>query len=271
MIKKTLSIIVPCFQINKNHKFLNELLSNLDKQNSSIFQIIELFLINDSPEINIENFINVSRFNLNIRIFNNIINSGQAFSRNYGYEMAKGEFIHFIDQDDLIDLNFYSSIEEIDEIVFTNCILFNSKQSKSHMGFLKKFFLKKFTKISQLSFFLIFDNIILSPGQMIIRNDIFKNIGCFPLLKNYGSDDYGFMYFLAKSNYKYIFHEKALFFHRLHEFQGKNTLNMSKSKIEFFNKYVKEKSLFSMFCKTDLFFISSLKKILYLLFYNRIN
>ena len=270
MNKYTLSIIIPCFEINKNYIFLRELLEVIDNQGASIFEIIELILVNDSPSVDIQNYIDKSIYNVNILFFSNYDNRGQAYSRNRGNELAKGEYLHFIDQDDLIGLDFYSSINKIHDVCFTNCILFNSRNSVNHMGLLKQYFLKRYYKVSHLRYFLIFDNIILSPGQMIIRKDIFEKIGPFPELLNYGSDDYGFMYNLSKSNYKYEFYDRAKFYHRLHEFQGKNVLNMSSSKLEFFFVYENGISLFINLCKSNNLFISIIKKIFYLLFYNRL-
>jgi len=270
MNKNTLSIIIPCFDINSNFIFLRKLIHSIDNQKISDFEIIELILINDSPNQAIENLIDISLYKLNISIINNTHNHGQAFSRNLGSKLAKGQYLHFIDQDDLINLDFYSSIKNIDKIAFTSCILFNSEKSITHMRYLKQYFLKRFTRISNLRYFLIFDNIILSPGQMIIRKDIFRNIEGFPELKNYGSDDYGFMYKLSKSNYTYKFYDKAKFYHRLHQYQGKNILNMSNSKLEFFLVYEYKKSCFINLCKSNNFFISIIKKSIYLLFYNRL-
>ena len=127
MQKKTLSIIIPCYKIDLNQLYLQQLLSRLSNQEDSKFSIIEVILINDSPNLSIEKFIKTDIFSFNIKIYNNSKNSGQAFSRNYGFEVSSGEYIHFIDQDDLLSSNFYASIQTLSDIIIANCQIFNDK------------------------------------------------------------------------------------------------------------------------------------------------
>ena len=130
--------------------------------------------------------------------------------------------------------------------------------------------LKNCKKIATLKPFLIFDNIVLSPGQLIIKRNILNIAGGFPLLKNYGSDDYGFMFKLTKFDLKYSYFSKAYFYHRLHVNQGKNILNMTASKNEFIKNYIVNQSIFKHLCLLNIFPINYIKKVLYLLFYNRL-
>ena len=54
---------------------------------------------------------------------------GQAFSRNLGLEHTTTDFIHFIDQDDLLDNSFYKYIIETSDCMIANCEIFNEKKT----------------------------------------------------------------------------------------------------------------------------------------------
>jgi GT2 family glycosyltransferase len=268
--KHTLSIIIPIYKYEENCNYISELLIKINNQKESQFNIIEIILVNDSPDFKLESIFRSVYINIDIKIINNEKNCGQAFSRNIGKESSIGEYLHFIDQDDLIELDFYSNISNIKDIILANCYLFNESKSVLHMKYSKQIILSLFRNISSLKFFLIFDNIVLSPGQMIINRNVFDCIGDFPLLSNYGSDDYGFMYKLSFQSLEFSFSPKAFFYHRLHPSQGKNNLNMSASKIEFLNNYSIENTVFKKLCFYEAFPFNLFKKVAYLLFYNRL-
>ena len=237
-------------------------------QKESNFNVLEIILINDSPEINLIPFIQSDLLS-KITLINNDINRGQAFSRNKGASIAQGEFLHFIDQDDLIDLNFYKNIQNFYEIMIGNCFLFNeSKKIRLYKSYRIKIY-KYFKNTSSLNFFLIFDNIILSPGQSIFKKETFNKLNGFPVLENFGSDDYGLMFKYASNKIEYRFFPNALFYHRLHRVQGKRYLNMDLSKKNFFAQ-MNLKTIFSNICSNNSIIIQYLKKILYVLFNNRI-
>ena len=267
-VKLTLSVIIPCYKVNENYQYLNELLNSIIFQKESIFQIIQIILINDSPELNLISYIEPV-YHTKILILNNKINSGQAFSRNKGSQFAIGEYLHFIDQDDIIAIDYYKSIIEIKDIIISNCYLFKNNNYVRLYKFHRILIYKFLNKINYLKFFLIFDNIILSPGQAIFKKEIFIKLKGFPVLDKYGSDDYGLMFNFAKNNFNYNFYPEAIFFHRLHPSQGKQHLNMDESKKNFFLT-VYPKTTFSKLCNNDFVIIKFMKKITYVFFNNRI-
>ncbi|MFM2392098.1 MAG: hypothetical protein RLZZ546_75 [Bacteroidota bacterium] len=266
--KKNLSVIIPCYKIDKNN-YLNELLYSIVNQEENNFNVLEIILVNDSPDIDLIPFIQPNLLS-KIIIINNETNKGQAFSRNKGACIAQGEFLHFIDQDDLIALNFYKNIQNSYDIMIGNCFLFNENKQirlyKSHRIKIYSFF----KNTSSLNFFLIFDNIILSPGQAIFKKEIFNNLNGFPVLENFGSDDYGLMFKYASNKIEYRFFSNALFYHRLHRVQGKRYLNMNLSKKDFFVQ-INAKTIFTKICSNNSKIIQFFKKITYVLFNNRIS
>lgn len=104
MIK--VSIIVPIYNVEK---YINKCLDSLTNQT---LKEIEIICINDGSTDNslklLENYKNKdSRI-----VLINQKNSGQSAARNKGVEIAKGEYIGFVDSDDWIDSNFFERLYE---------------------------------------------------------------------------------------------------------------------------------------------------------------
>lgn len=97
-----LSIIVPVYNTEKYLKRC------LDKVITQKYQNFELIIINDGSTDNSANIINEfsKNYKEKVTVINNE-NSGQGISRNIGLDMAKGEYIAFLDSDDTIYYDTY--------------------------------------------------------------------------------------------------------------------------------------------------------------------
>jgi glycosyltransferase involved in cell wall biosynthesis len=266
--KPSISIVIPCFNIQKNKDYINHLLRSIYNQNFRNVELEYIYLINDYPQCELIQYIDNINLSKKLVVKTNIKNSGQAFSRNIGLSFVSSDYVHFIDQDDFIHEDFYINFLFDKDIMIAKCILYKNQILLNHLKYTKEFILKYFNKIASLRFFLIFDNIVLSPGQVIFRTNILKKIGGFPELINFGSDDFGLMYNLTQHDFSYSYSNNSIFYHRLHETQGKKFLNMNASRKEFLN--VKKRNLFNVLCKIDSPPVNILKKILYIFFYNRL-
>ena len=91
------SVIVPIYNVEK---YLKECLDSIQNQTYTNFECI---MINDGSEDKSKeiagSYLNDNRF-----ILINQANSGQSVARNKGVEIAKGEFICFVDSDDIINI-----------------------------------------------------------------------------------------------------------------------------------------------------------------------
>jgi glycosyltransferase involved in cell wall biosynthesis len=101
------SVVIPVYNVEK---YIRECLESLINQT---LNEIEIILINDSStdssgEICKEYASKDSR----IVLINNTQNIGSGFSRNAGIDIAKGEYLGFVDPDDWIDLDFYEKLYE---------------------------------------------------------------------------------------------------------------------------------------------------------------
>lgn len=167
-----LSIIIPFF---KKTDFLLRLLQNLGKHNSVINNelIFEVIVIIDSPDTDLQALKDLLNIGLSKKLLNNIkfvkneTNLGVAQSRNIGMAIAKGDWLHLVDQDDVFCSDFYSLINQ--QSANTNFILVNGYFNYSKPTFRHKiYYLKPTITLENL----IVDDFIRSPGQVLFRNKL---------------------------------------------------------------------------------------------------
>ena len=94
------SVIIPCYNRVESIK---ETLSSLIEQTYKNFEVI---VVDDCSECDIKSELSslIKKFiskKISIRIIRNSKNSGPSFSRNIGWNLAKGEYIAFLDSDDI--------------------------------------------------------------------------------------------------------------------------------------------------------------------------
>ena len=105
IIKNYLSIICPVYNCEQ---FLSELLSVLARQTRGDFQLIMIDdCSNDNSYQVIQSF---KQYFDEITILHNEKNKGVSYSRNLGLEHITGEYVAFIDADDLVEDNYVESI-----------------------------------------------------------------------------------------------------------------------------------------------------------------
>lgn len=101
------SIIIPCYNIEK---YISKTLKNVLAQT---FQNFEIILINDGSEDNTGKILDsYSNKDNRIRVIHKE-NEGVSEARNVGIKNAKGEYIYFLDGDDLIENTLLERANEI--------------------------------------------------------------------------------------------------------------------------------------------------------------
>lgn len=96
-----ISIVTPTYN---SSRFIEETIKSVQSQDYSNW---ELIIIDDcSEDQTVEIVENFSKEDPRIRLIKNIHNSGPAITRNRGIEAAKGDFITFLDGDDIWFPNF---------------------------------------------------------------------------------------------------------------------------------------------------------------------
>lgn len=104
-MKPKISVIVPIYNVEE---YLDKCLDSLVNQT---LKDIEIILINDGSPDNSEKIVKkyIKEYGEKI-IYHKKENEGQGIARNYGIDLAKGEFISFVDSDDYIDKTMFEKL-----------------------------------------------------------------------------------------------------------------------------------------------------------------
>lgn len=106
-VKPLISVIVPIFNVAE---FLRECLESLQNQT---YENVEILLIDDgSSDESGDICEKFASENAKFRVFHKK-NGGQAVARNLGLDNAKGEYIAFLDSDDILESHFCEKAYEI--------------------------------------------------------------------------------------------------------------------------------------------------------------
>lgn len=220
--KIEISVIVPLFH-GKNY------IVSIIKQISKCVQIAqigwELIFVNDAPDENLDYFTRV--YCDNIKFIKNKYNIGIHASRIRGLQEAKGKYILFLDQDDLIAPEyFYSQLQCIEDADFCVCRLKNgTKEHYTNSFKMEEVITKDFMMNNWCS--------IVSPGQVLLKKSSIPEIWENNILKNNGADDYFLWLAMFGTKRKVKINNEILFCHRVTGFNTSSDTNlMMDSEIE---------------------------------------
>lgn len=125
------SIIIPVYN---SGKYLRKCLDSVCCQT---LQDIEIICVNDcSSDNSLDILQEYAQFDNRIKIINFEQNKGVSAARNAGLEIAKGEYLGFVDSDDYIDLDFYEKLyhkaqdEKSDIAKAVKCEILDSGENK---------------------------------------------------------------------------------------------------------------------------------------------
>ena len=104
--KPLVSIIVPIYNVED---YVEKAVTCILEQD---YKNIEVILIDDCSTDKSLKIVKQFKKYENVQLITNHKNGGAAYARNRGLDIAKGEYIGFIDPDDFIDKNYYSSLIE---------------------------------------------------------------------------------------------------------------------------------------------------------------
>lgn len=99
------SVVIPIY--NRPDE-IKELLESLTKQTYRNFDVV---IVEDGSSIKCEDIVNTFKTQLDVTYYFKE-NSGQGFSRNYGYERAKGDYYVVFDSDCIIPPNYFEELEK---------------------------------------------------------------------------------------------------------------------------------------------------------------
>jgi glycosyltransferase involved in cell wall biosynthesis len=259
------SIIIPTY----NHSFfLDKALGSVVQQTFKNFEVIVIdnFSKDKTAEVVLknQNYCNI--------VYKKIHNNGViGESRNFGIKIAKGNWLAFLDSDDLWHPEKLKKIykyikKKSDYQIFCNdeIILKNNKKSYSNYGpFVKNFYQNLLTE----------GNCISTSGSIVNKKFLLEKKIFFSKNKNFiTAEDYDFFLNLAKVNAKFYFIKEFLGEHNYYKgsassdyhFHKKAVINVLKYHIDLMT-YKEKKMISSIFFNIDfkdVFFYAKNKKLI---------
>lgn len=198
-----LSIIIPVFNGEKYIK------NCLDSILTDISDNQEVIVVNDGSTDNTQQILlDYKKKHGNISIYNNE-NHGVSYSRNYGIDVAKGEYIMFVDADDILSLGWNKkvnlAIKEKKDFIFFN--MHEDLNNISKIELISYMFDKKkniylstpWSKLFKLK--IIKDNRIKFEKKLINGEDFIFNLQYFKCMNTFKViKDNVYIYRLSTSN-----------------------------------------------------------------------
>ena len=176
------SVIIPCYNVEES------IFPTLKSLSDQTFNNFETIFINDGSTDKTKKIITDFHLDGQKRVINQV-NKGLGAARNSGIKISEGKYIALLDADDIWLKNklqkMYEYILENDsEIYCHNEYLVNEENI-----IIKKNFYGPYSNFEDL----FFKNTCLSPSAVILKRNVFDNVGFFTEnLKLHGVEDYDF-------------------------------------------------------------------------------
>ena len=240
-MKPLISIIIPCYN---SSTYLAETLTNVLAQSYPDFECI---LVDDGSTDNTKLIANdFAAKDKRIHYYQQN-NGGVSTARNAGIKFSIGEFIQFLDADDLmppeklkIHAEYLLSHPEVD-IVFTEYVQFNKAEvlTPEFVANNKNNFTKKTTwEKENILKYLVLDN-IMCPHAALSRRKVADTIGFDPNLRHCEDYDFWFRSAISGFHFSYLENPGSVCFYRKHP--GNKSSNSAR--MYYYRTLVKQKEL----------------------------
>ena len=201
------SIIVPIYQ---GKKYIQKLIKMAEIcQEKTQNQVkIELILSNYDPYEKLEE--SLFSDTITIHILNTEINRGIQAARIRGFEAANGDFVVFLDQDDILYPDYINSqlscIGDADAAI-CRCIHENQQFYNAD---------RKFEEVISKDYMMQKGNPIISAGQVLIRRASIPKVWTENIMKTNCADDYLLWLCMTAQGAKFALNQDILFEHVVH-------------------------------------------------------
>lgn len=200
---RIISVIVPAF---RSKKYIDSMIMQLEQCtiNCHAEYSLELLWVNDDPA---EQIGSLYSDKINIKVIETDINRGIHGARVRGLEHCTGDYVLFLDQDDRIAKDYFTSqLRHLDDGDAVVCKLF-------HEG--RQFYDVRmpFEKVVTREFILSVRNPIISPGQVLLKKEKIPKTWKNAKLQNNGADDWLLWLCMQAENCKFALNPDILFEH----------------------------------------------------------
>jgi len=208
---KLISVIIPVYNVE------NYILYCLKSLECQEYQNFEVIIINDGSTDNSENVIRKYADNSKLDIvIKSQINSGVSAARNAGIEIARGDYLCFIDSDDMVTPNYLSEmnryVSDCDIVICKYQEIDENETNPDVETYSKR--IKKMSKFEALESFLFRD---IEPGvwAILINSHTIKANG-LEFSEGYRySEDIEFIYKILAASSSVVYIENSLYLYRI--------------------------------------------------------
>lgn len=183
-------------------KMFHENVRNFKRKNRRLET--ELILVNDYPNEEIV-LSHIGLENLNIHIIQNAKNMGIQRSKIEGLKAAQGEYVFFLDQDDLISPYYF--VEQYELIGECDAVICNVDMGEG------PYYSKQRVEALDLNKYLEAHNAISSLGQVLFRKECIPQEWTECPLSVNGADDYYLIFIMLLKKQRMVEHRKVLYYH----------------------------------------------------------
>lgn len=203
-----LSIIIPIYQGKKYICNLIKMLEDgIDKLGNDI--AVEMILSNDDPGDVLED--NIFSEKMHIVALNTDVNRGIHGARIIGFLHCTGDFVLFLDQDDWISDSYFASQMKKLKDSKADAVVCRAKENGREIYNASYPFEKTIDCMNIVSA----GNMIVSPGQVLIRRDAIPDLWQHNILKKNGVDDWFLWICMLQQGCRFTLNEEILFEHRI--------------------------------------------------------
>lgn len=189
------SVVVPCYNVE------NTVIPTLQSLKNQEFTDFEIIFVNDGSIDKTQDILNSFDSPVKKKIINQK-NSGLGSARNTGIKACFGEYIAFLDADDLWAVDKLKIAYQYLNERKIECLCHNEYIVNAKNKLIKKNIYGPYTKFDDL----YFKGNCLSPSAVIVKKDVFNKVGLFTEdLNLHGVEDYEMWMRMALCEIKIIY------------------------------------------------------------------
>lgn len=234
MENNLISVIIPAYNASR---FIKETIDSVLQQSYSEF---ELIIVNDGSTDDTLQLVKEMQTNdARIKLFDKE-NEGVCKARNDGYKISKGEFILFLDADDVLDQSMFDKCISIFQTSESIKAIYTKGQIIDQNSKQQEIFLEAKTIVNEIDMLEWKEGFMPTPSCTLLKRSVVDNIGLWdPAFSTAADQDF----FIRVSNFCSIMAiDEVLFYYRVHpNNMHQNISLMEKDHIGVFRKAEKNK------------------------------
>jgi glycosyltransferase involved in cell wall biosynthesis len=233
------SVVVPLYH---GKEYVNNILMQVNECVKYIgYENVELILYNDLPDEEI--IPNVENYAYEIKSINPGFNKGIHGARVEGLKYADGEYVLFLDQDDLIKPEYFKSqLAAIGDKDASVCRVIHNKRLHYTDTF-------AFEKVITRDFMINNWCPIISPGQVLLRKSSIPKEWKMNVMNNNGADDYFLWLLMMGQGKRFALNDDILFEHIVN---GKNTSDNNNDMMDSEDEMIEKLKKMAIYEKAEL-------------------